>query len=262
MIYTSMYKILENRGIYSQWGVSLVELSIVIVIIGLILGAVAGGISIRKAAELRSIITEYDRLQVAFSGFEDKYRDLPGDMPDAHDYWDDGVDGVCGTAAQCNGDGDGTIDLGSDDDEREVWRLWQHLSLAGFIEGTYTGIGGAGLDLGKSLMSKFSNAGFHSEHRNGGAYSFGRSGNILELAKANTVANSWTGILSVIQAKTIDNKMDDGIANKGRLYGIDGNGVTDTDCSKVGTDSSGLDYNLDSTVEEACILIFWLDNAT
>src|SRR4051812_28937287 len=96
-------------------GFTLVELSIVLVILGLLVGGVLTGQSLIRAAELRAITTEQNRYVTATHTFRDKYFALPGDMTNATAYW--GTSGNCpGLAAQgnttpatCNGNGDGKI---------------------------------------------------------------------------------------------------------------------------------------------------------
>ena len=66
---------------------SLVELSIVLVILGLLTGGILTGQSLIRAAEMRSIVTELQRYQTAARSFQDKYFALPGDMRNATDFW-------------------------------------------------------------------------------------------------------------------------------------------------------------------------------
>ncbi|MGB1539945.1 MAG: prepilin-type N-terminal cleavage/methylation domain-containing protein, partial [Rickettsiales bacterium] len=83
-------------------GFSLVELSIVLAIIGLLAGGILGGRNLIRSAELRSIITERKQYWDAVSIFHDRYMELPGDMSDAEDHWG---------AATCPGVyADGTLD--------------------------------------------------------------------------------------------------------------------------------------------------------
>lgn len=105
-------------------GFSLVELSIVLVILGLLTGGILAGQSLIRAAELRSVGTDLTRYSTGVYAFRDRYFALPGDITNAASIWS-------GTA---NGDGNGTIDQYS-----EGFRFWQHLALAGLIEGSYTG---------------------------------------------------------------------------------------------------------------------------
>jgi prepilin-type N-terminal cleavage/methylation domain-containing protein len=121
--YNGVMKNIKKNSKYLARGMSLVELSIVMVIIGLLIGAVVGGLSVKKSSELRSIITQIDQFRVAISGFQDKYGDLPGDMPDAHSYWDNGSNTVCGTSAECNGNGNGAIEFQSSNTDNENIRF-------------------------------------------------------------------------------------------------------------------------------------------
>jgi prepilin-type N-terminal cleavage/methylation domain-containing protein len=143
-------------------GFSLVELSIVLVILGLLTGGILTGQNLIRAAELRSVITEFKTYQTAVMTFRDKYFALPGDMRNATDFWNsaggagvlgDGCEAATGSGTEtCNGDGDGDGDgdgiitygsLGASE-YNETFTFWQHLTNAGLIEGSYTGIAGDG----------------------------------------------------------------------------------------------------------------------
>lgn len=138
-------------------GFTLVELSIVLVILGLLVGGVLAGQSLIRAAELRSVTTQYMSYKTAVNAFRDKYFALPGDMPNAVRYWGaqaggttDGVDSTCAAltaaatgTATCNGNGNNQIgETGGS--YYEWYRFWQHLANAGLVEGTFTGVAGAG----------------------------------------------------------------------------------------------------------------------
>ncbi|MES2984233.1 MAG: prepilin-type N-terminal cleavage/methylation domain-containing protein [Pseudomonadota bacterium] len=126
-------------------GFSLVELSIVLVILGLLVGGVLGGRALVNAAQLRTVSADVQRYKAAVYTFRDKYFYLPGDMPNATSFWGDQATGtdacadaavVDGTPGTCNGDGNGLIN------GIESFRLWQQLARAGIIEGSYTGYKG------------------------------------------------------------------------------------------------------------------------
>lgn len=68
-------------------GFSLVELSIVLVILGLLTGGILAGQSLIRAAELRSYITDVQRYPAAVNAFKDKYFAYPGDMANATKFW-------------------------------------------------------------------------------------------------------------------------------------------------------------------------------
>jgi len=76
---------------------SLVELSIVLVILGLLTGGVLTGQNLIRAAELRAVTTEFNAYQTAANTFKDKYFAIPGDMTNATDFWGSaGGDGTLG----------------------------------------------------------------------------------------------------------------------------------------------------------------------
>ncbi len=130
---------------------SLVELSIVLVILGLLTGGILAGQSLIRAAELRAVSSEYNRYTAALHTFRDKYFALPGDMTNATSFWgksaalcnaDAGAAQVPGT---CNGNGDGWMIANAvANTKSEIFANWQQLALAGLIEGTYDGISGPG----------------------------------------------------------------------------------------------------------------------
>lgn len=139
-------------------GFSLVELSIVLVILGLLTGGILAGQSLIRAAELRSVSTDLNRYVAATYTFRDKYMAAPGDMPNATAFWGaaagdgTGNDTAChavegaGTAT-CNGNGDGKVYwaiTSANGTPREYFTFWKHLANAGLIEGKFTGISGSG----------------------------------------------------------------------------------------------------------------------
>lgn len=112
----------------STGGFSLVELSIVLVILGLLVGGVLSGQSLIRAAETRALVTEQQRFRAAVSAFRDKYLALPGDMANASNFF----------AGANNGDGNGIIVNNSDPIYNEISNFWLHLSSSGLLESSYT----------------------------------------------------------------------------------------------------------------------------
>lgn len=216
-------------------GFSLVELSIVLVILGLLAGGILTGQNLIRAAELRSVVTDFKTYQTAVMTFRDKYFYLPGDMPNATDFWGamtgcnaSGVSGV-GTEV-CNGNGDGQIDGGFGANiNNERMMIWKHLANAGLIEGNYTGIagplGGSDSILGVNVpASKVPNSGWGVvSHTHAGQGSF------IDNAYINTLIfggrmGSGSGMHSTTlkpeEAWNIDTKIDDGLPAQGRVWGI------------------------------------------
>lgn len=125
-------------------GFSLVELSIVLVILGLLTGGILTGQSLIRSAELRSVTTEEGRYVVAVQSFRNKYLALPGDITNATSFWNEQAAGAaCASTASttsltCNGNGDGLINYSTN--SNEMFRFWQHLANAGLIAGSYNGV--------------------------------------------------------------------------------------------------------------------------
>src|SRR5687768_7516647 len=116
-----------------QAGFTLIEIAIVLVIIGLLLGGVLKGQELITAARVRNLISNQDGIKAAYFGFLDRFRALPGDYTAATN----NIANVVNNVAACgngNGDGDGRIENANN----EFVLAWEHLSKAGFINGTYT----------------------------------------------------------------------------------------------------------------------------
>ena len=117
-----------------QAGFSLIEMSIVLVIIALLLGSVLKGQAIVEQSKVKNVVREFDGLSAAIHSYVDRYQFLPGDDPQAEARWT--------AVLATNGDDDGIIDRRWDDDcsrpNSDRWescQVWNHLRLAGFITG-------------------------------------------------------------------------------------------------------------------------------
>ena len=118
-------------------GFTLIEIAIVLVIIGLLLGGVLKGQELITGARVRNLISQQDGIKAAFFGFQDRYRALPGDYAAA----DTNIN--CG-ATPCNsGNGNGRIEAGGAGAIHEEILAWNHMTAAGFLNGSYTMTSGA-----------------------------------------------------------------------------------------------------------------------
>jgi prepilin-type N-terminal cleavage/methylation domain-containing protein len=109
-----------------EQGFTLIEIAIVLVIIGLLLGGVLKGQELITGARVRNLIGQQDGIKAAYFGFLDRYRALPGDYKTAKDTIKDTTE---------NGNGDGQITDGGTPKESTL--AWEHLAKAGFINGSY-----------------------------------------------------------------------------------------------------------------------------
>lgn len=183
---------------------SLMELSIVLIVIGLMIAAVVGGKDLIKMSEIRSAIAQVQELNASIKQFEITYQALPGDMNNATDFWSD-VD---------NGNGDGEVD-----EESEQFLAAKHLSLAKLIDGEYTGKPASGKTYvpGENVIE--------SKLKQNTAISLSCCGNTgTSLHFLNKIhifgvenGNNMTGAVTPIEALWIDEKMDDGIPDTGRI---------------------------------------------
>ncbi len=126
-----------QRTFPRQSGFTLVEIAIVLVIIGLILGGVLKGQELVTNARVRNIADQQNAYKAAFFAFQDRYQAVPGDYLQASS----NIPGLAGITT-ANGDGDGFIgyDTGTgktaanattEGNERIL--AFTHLSAAGFI---------------------------------------------------------------------------------------------------------------------------------
>jgi prepilin-type N-terminal cleavage/methylation domain-containing protein len=109
----------------AQTGFTLVEIAIVLVIIGLLLGGILKGQEMITQAKIKNVIADMSGVSAAMYGYQDRYRALPGD--------DKGAGRWSGATA---GDGDGVIVGKWTEAAKESTYFWDHLRRAGFVSGS------------------------------------------------------------------------------------------------------------------------------
>ena len=236
-------------------GFTLVELSIVLVVIGLLLGGVIIGKDMIRSAQLRSVITEVQGYLAASQMFQDKYNCLPGDCVNVTTY----MSGVT------NGNGDGRLNSASGANAAgEIFGAWQQLAKSGYIPGTFTGLSGPtngyNAIIGTNVpASRFPLGGYDWRYQvfSGGTQNYdGNYGNSINFG--GKIANDTTlaPILTPSDAYGIDQKMDDGVPSLGIVRAFAGGTALPNNCS-TGTSGSGASasYNLGYT-GISCSLIF------
>lgn len=188
-----------------QSGFTLIEIAIVLLIIGLLLGGVMKGQSMINSARVRGIANDLTGIEAAWISFQDRYRSLPGDFPLASTH----------IAADADpGNANALIDA------NETGLVWQHLSSAGFIGGSFDGAAVAEDNVDCEAKTCPANP-------FGGFYKISNSSNAMESSVASHELTTG-GNIPVEVMYELDLKIDDGKADTGRLRAF--KGATDATC--------------------------------
>ena len=213
-------------NIRKQSGFTLVEIAIVLVVIGLLLGGILKGQQLINSARVRNLADQNSGVQAAYYGFVDRFRSLPGDMLPAAACTAVGaaVDALCGGIPVVGGNGDGRITTVT-----EAAAAWSHLSVAGFLTGTYAGTTTTaatylvGVPTGDVPPNAFQGP-ILLAHMD--EYTQGNVG-----ATIVRLAFSFGGNIPVPLLRDLDQKLDDGVAGSGVLRAT----VELTDATGIGT---------------------------
>lgn len=266
---------------------SLIELSIVLIIIGLLIAGVTGGASLIKSSELRSAISEARGYAVAVNGFYAQYNALPGDYEVA----------IAGAAlAGATRGSNSKIEYFAADVttyQSESVVAWDQLIKTGTIDSSLT-LTAADVDTPQEVAthmpaSKIKFAGWHFDYRNevGGALDYDGAGinegtadapaeqNVVVLTPqtagtasstvslVNGVVNdAYTtdnvGALTGADALSIDTKIDDTFANAGKVRGLTAGTVSGNECYATATNSDAT-YDVSDATAKVCNLTFQVD---
>ena len=208
---------------------SLVELSIVLIIIGLLVGGVTTGSKLIESSKLNKLVNEISSIKITYHTFKSIYEMAPGDLDIAQSYF--------GTTGIVNGDGDGKIEYSS-----ETLNVPAQLEKAELLE--YRTDGGY-----LNLESFDSRVWIIHSLGHAGYFNF-PSNNLLQIGAYGLINDAF---LTPIQAYKVDTKLDDGISKSGKLsYKAHGT-VTHTTCS-----GGGDNYDLTSD-EIGCNIVYDID---
>jgi len=194
-----------------QKGFTLVEIAIVLVIVGLLIGGVLKGQEMITNAKLKRIESDNAGIAAAMFSYQDRYTQLPGDDSDADNRFD------LYTASAGNvGDGDGIIEgnwtPATATDETAIF--WKHLRASGLIPG------------GGNDTTQPTNA-------YGGL--IGIRDGALQISGHVTIFGQLEGPI----AKIIESRLDDGNPQTGRVQGgvASGASLIDMDSGASGSPS-------------------------
>ncbi|HZP88340.1 MAG TPA: prepilin-type N-terminal cleavage/methylation domain-containing protein [Burkholderiales bacterium] len=200
---------------HDHQGFTLIEIAIVLVIIGLLLGGVLKGQELITGARVRNLIAQQDGIKAAFFAFQDRYRAFPGDYAAAS------ANINCGGGC-ADGNGNGRIDNGSAGSSHEEILAWSHLASAGFLNGSYVATAGtASAAEGNTPKNPY---GAFVELVYDGVYGTGTSGS-PGAAKHNLKTGNQVPVEIMAE---VDRKIDDGKPYSGAfqfsLYASGGSG--------------------------------------
>ncbi len=195
---------------------SLIELSIVLIVIGLLIAGITGGASLIKSSELRSVMGEARGYAVAVNAFYSQFNALPGDYATSI------------SASDVVGDGDGQIEYWNSA-TAEGSEAWRDLKTIGAIDATLTYVSTA-----TATQAATTNLPASKTKSSGWAFDYNttNSQNVVVLtagttgtggSTTNTVVNGTTLAAAAIlatDALSIDAKIDDGSPILGKVRGV------------------------------------------
>lgn len=116
-----------------QQGFTLVEIAIVLVIIGLLLGGVLKGQELINSAKVKNFANDFRSIPLFIYGYQDKFKSLPGDDTAASTHVSGGTNASTPATKQGNAVIDGNWDSTTATDESFLF--WQHVRLANLAAG-------------------------------------------------------------------------------------------------------------------------------
>jgi len=247
---------------------SLIELSIVLIIIGLLVAGVTGGAALIKNANLRGVMTEARGYQTAVNGFFERFQALPGDFSQV-------VGGsftlpaTPTTTATATGNGNGLIEYvnsrtyATDASRMESNIAWQQLKNGGFVDATFTPATSSSETAVKFDTDMIPGSNIPGSKLTGAGWIFDYvnsqnaviiTGSITAnptLVDAASLAAAPTAILLPVDAFSIDTKTDDGVANAGKVR-----------ASTVTSSCNGTTTYKTASTSADCALSFQVDPAS
>ena len=212
-----------------QSGFTLVEIAIVLVIIGLLLGGILKGQELINSAKVKNLANDFRVIPTYIYAFQDKFKSLPGDDSAATSH-------MSACAAPCqNGNGNGVINgnwnsLTATD---ESWQFWAHVRLANLAAGPTTW---AGTVISDPYVPK--NA----------------VGGVIGISSATAATTQITGMTGTYQvcsagvlgkfAKQLDVQMDDGNTATGSMRVVADGAAIPTVAVATGTVDEAANYTV------------------
>jgi len=199
----------------------LVEIAIVLVIIGLLLGGVLKGQELINSAKVKNFANDFRNIPLFIYGYQDKYKAIPGD---------DGSADIRGYGTTTKGNGNGVINgnWNSVTATDESWRFWQHVRMANLAAGPTTW---SSASAGDPYVPKNADGGRIGIESGATGFIGVTVASVGPPAVAATPALTGSyiicsdGILGKF-AKQLDITMDDGLTNIGSMRVVNGLNAT------------------------------------
>jgi len=243
---------------------SLLELAIVVAIIGLLISGVTIGSNLIENAKKNKVLSDIATIKTAIDSFYLIYKQLPGDYDNAVAKWE-AYNAASAPNGTVNGNGDKVLEWNG-----EGLRVFHHLQLANIVSGIYnsssSGNNAMNIDSSNANVKKapYQNSAyaFYNEALNGVTSNYIVVGAMISNAGITT---NKDGVMSSVDAFSLDQKIDDGIPSNGNLrasYAVNKtNNIAPngTNCINGKNDQTDLEYLGDSDLAPACILYFTIN---
>ncbi len=249
-------------------GFTLVELSIVLVVIGLLITGILKGSELVSSARVKATIQQMQSIDSAKITFRDSYRFLPGDITNPGGRIPNCTSANCiGSPSPLNGNGridERSVQANYLDFNTENPRFFVHLAITDMISGINTGplamaqfgdglletaLGGSGYGIGYWPGGVFPTATENASAAFAGHYLSTRS-------SAQTTIPGGFAQIKPVHVQQIDLKLDDGSPASGVLRGA---GASPADIRKCESPTNTNEYN-NSGSRAFCDFYFKLSN--
>ena len=189
----------------NQSGFTLIEIAIVLVIIGLLLGGVMKGQELINSAKVKNLASDFKNVSLYIYSYQDKYHALPGDDALASSHVTNATNATAGTNLG-NGRIDGKWDDYSATSTNESFLFWEHVRKSGIATG---------------VTSTTDLVGYTPRNTNGGIIGVTNSAAELPISGLKGAYIICSANILGKLARQLDIMMDDGNTTTGSMQAID-----------------------------------------